>query len=122
MCIRDSGYIAKYTNQIGLLFIEYIIGFIVGDYNYLFWQLLNVVMIVFTYKMFSDILGILKLPRIASLSTIILGILFFPWTLYSVFIYGNVAGLFFATAAFKYTMLLLTALKNLTALRFHILL
>ena len=74
---RYNGYIAKYTNQIGLLFIEYIIGFIAGDYNYLFWQLLNVVMIVFTYKMFSDILGILKLPRIASLSTIILGILFF---------------------------------------------
>lgn len=33
---RYNGYIAKYTNQIGLLFIEYIIGFIVGDYNYLF--------------------------------------------------------------------------------------
>ena len=32
MFMRD-GYIAKYTNQIGLLFIEYIIGFVVGDYN-----------------------------------------------------------------------------------------
>lgn len=114
---RYNGYIAKYTNQIGLLFIEYIIGFIVGDYNYLFWQLLNVVMIVFTYKMFSDILGILKLPRIASLSTIILGILFFPWTLYSVFIYGNVAGLFFATAAFKYTMLFIDSLKEFNSFK-----
>lgn len=114
---RYNGYIAKYTNQIGLLFIEYIIGFIVGDYNYLFWQLLNVVMIVFTYKMFSDILGILKLPRIASLSTIILGILFFPWTLYSVFIYGNVAGLFFATSAFKYTMLFIDSLKEFNSFK-----
>ncbi len=50
-------------------------------------KLLNVVMIVFTYKMFSDILGILKLPRIASLSTIILGILFFPWTLQRIHIW-----------------------------------
>ena len=114
---RYNGYIAKYTNQIGLLFIEYIIGFIVGDYNYLFWQLLNVVMIVFTYKMFSDILGILKLPRIASLSTIILGILFFPWTLYSVFIYGNIAGLFFATSAFKYTMLFIDSLKEFNSFK-----
>ncbi|MDO5338912.1 MAG: hypothetical protein Q4E78_02225 [Eubacteriales bacterium] len=112
-----NGYIAKYTNQIGLLFIEYIIGFIVGDYNYLFWQLLNVVMIVFTYKMFSDILGLLKLPRIASLFTIILGILFFPWTLYSVFIYGNVAGLFFATASFKYTILFIDRLKEFNSLK-----
>lgn len=109
---RYNGYIAKYTNQIGLLFIEYLAGFLVGDYNYLFWQLLNVVMIVFTYKMFSDILGLLKLPRIASILTIILGILFFPWTLYSVFIYGNVAGLFFASAAFKYTMFFINECEN----------
>ena len=112
-----NGYIAKYTNQIGLLFIEYLAGFLVGDYNYLFWQLLNVVMIVFTYKIFSDILGLLKLPRIASILTIILGILFFPWTLYSVFIYGNVAGLFFATAAFKYTMLFIDSLKELNSFK-----
>lgn len=100
-----DGYIAKYTNQIGLLFIEYLAGFIVGDYNYIFWQLLNVVMVVFTYKMLSDIFAIWKLPRLASILLLILGILFFPWTLYSVFIYGNVAGLFFAVMAFKYTML-----------------
>lgn len=112
-----NGYIAKYTNQIGLLFIEYLVGFLVGDYNYLFWQLLNVVMIVFTYKMFSDILGLLKLPRIASLFSIIIGILFFPWTLYSVFIYGNVAGLFFATVSFKYTMLFIDRLKEFNSLK-----
>ena len=100
-----DGYIAKYTNQIGLLFIEYLVGFIVGDYNYIFWQLLNVVMVVFTYKMLSDIFAILNLPRLASVLLLVLGILFFPWTLYSVFIYGNVAGLFFAVMAFKYTML-----------------
>lgn len=100
-----DGYIAKYTNQIGLLFIEYLVGFIVGDYNYIFWQLLNVVMVVFTYKMLSDIFAIWKLPRLASVLLLVLGILFFPWTLYSVFIYGNVAGLFFAVMAFKYTML-----------------
>ncbi len=100
-----DGYIAKYTNQIGLLFIEYLAGFIVGDYNYIFWQLLNVVMVVFTYKMLSDIFAIWKLSRLASILLLVLGILFFPWTLYSVFIYGNVAGLFFAVMAFKYTML-----------------
>ncbi len=112
-----NGYIAKYTNQIGLLFIEYLVGFLVGDYNYLFWQILNVVMIVFTYKMFSDILVLLKLSRIASLFSIIIGILFFPWTLYSVFIYGNVAGLFFATASFKYTMLFIDRLKEFNRLK-----
>ena len=102
MFMRD-GYIAKYTNQIGLLFIEYIIGFVVGDYNYIFWQLLNVIMIVFTYKMLADLFSIWKLPRLASVLFLVLGILFFPWTLYSVFIYGNIAGLFFAVMAFKYT-------------------
>lgn len=101
----QGGYISKYTNQIGLLFIEYLIGFIIGDFNYIFWQLLNVVMIVFTYKMLSDIFTIWKFPRLASILLLVLGILFFPWTLYSVFVYGNVAGLFFATMAFKYAML-----------------
>lgn len=100
-----DGYIAKYTNQIGLLFIEYLIGFIVGDYNYIFWQLLNVVMVVFTYKLFSDILALFNMPRLACLLAPVSGILFFPWTLYSVFIYGNVAGLFFATLSFKYALL-----------------
>lgn len=108
----QGGYISKYTNQIGLLFIEYLIGFIVGDYNYIFWQLLNVVMIVFTYKMLSDIAIIWKLPRLASILLLVLGILFFPWTLYSVFIYGNVAGLFFAVMAFKYTMLFIEHSKK----------
>ena len=108
----QGGYISKYTNQIGLLFIEYLIGFIVGDYNYIFWQLLNVVMIVFTYKMLSDIAIIWKLPRLASILLLVLGILFFPWTLYSVFIYGNVAGLFFAIMAFKYTMLFIENSKE----------
>lgn len=100
-----DGYIAKYTNQIGLLFIEYLIGFIVGDYNYIFWQLLNVVMVVFTYKLFSDILALFNMPRLACLLAPVSGILFFPWTLYSVFIYGNVAGLFFAALSFKYALL-----------------
>lgn len=100
-----DGYIAKYTNQIGLLFIEYLIGFIVGDYNYIFWQLLNVVMVVFTYKLFSDILALFNMPRLAYLLAPVSGILFFPWTLYSVFIYGNVAGLFFAALSFKYALL-----------------
>lgn len=100
-----DGYIAKYTNQIGLLFIEYLIGFIVGDYNYIFWQLLNVVMVVFTYKLFSDILALFNMPRIGCLLAPVSGILFFPWALYSVFIYGNVAGLFFAALSFKYALL-----------------
>ena len=100
-----DGYIAKYTNQIGLLFIEYLIGFIVGDYNYIFWQLLNVVMVVFTYKLFSDILALFNMPQLACLLAPVSGILFFPWTLYSVFIYGNVAGLFFAALSFKYALL-----------------
>lgn len=100
-----DGYIAKYTNQIGLLFIEYLIGFIVGDYNYIFWQLLNVVMVVFTYKLFSDILALFNMLRLACLLAPVSGILFFPWTLYSVFIYGNVAGLFFAALSFKYALL-----------------
>lgn len=100
-----DGYIAKYTNQIGLLFIEYLIGFIVGDYNYIFWQLLNVVMVVFTYKLFSDILALFNMPWLACLLAPVSGILFFPWTLYSVFIYGNVAGLFFAALSFKYALL-----------------
>lgn len=107
-----GGYISKYTNQIGLLFIEYILGFIVGDYNYLFWQLLNVVMVVFTFKLFSDILSIWKLPRLASLLCILMGILFFPWTLYSVFIYGTIAGLFFSLIAFKYTILYIQDCKK----------
>ena len=107
-----GGYISKYTNQIGLLFIEYILGFIVGDYNYLFWQLLNVVMVVFTFKLFSDILSIWKLPRLANLLCILMGILFFPWTLYSVFIYGTIAGLFFSLVAFKYAILYIQDCKR----------
>ena len=118
---RYNGYISKYTNQIGLLFIEYIIGFIVGDYNYLFWQLLNVVMIVFTYKMFSDILGILKLPRIAC--PLLYWEFCFSHGLSTAYSYMAMLQDYSLPLPLSNTQcFLLTALKNLMALRFHILL
>lgn len=107
-----DGYASKYQNQLGLIMIEYLLGFIVGDFNYIFFQLLNVFMVVMTYKLFSDILGLFNFSNVVRLSAILLCVLFYPWTMYSVFVYGNVPGLFFAMLAFKHAYLFIRKMKG----------
>ncbi|MGN0319084.1 MAG: hypothetical protein ACI4E1_14240 [Lachnospira sp.] len=109
-CLRNGdptpflkdGYIAKYTNQIGLVFIYYLLGYIVGDYNNIFFQLLNVVMVTITFKWITDILNLFKAGRTVQLVFLSFALLFYPWILYSTFVYGNVPGMFFSIGAFLF--------------------
>lgn len=106
-----GGYIYKYPNQIGLLCVEYLLGFIVGDYNYIFWQLLNVFMIVYIYKLFLDIMNNFNMPRLSQICILLIGTIFIPLTFYAPFVYGNIAGLFFSILSFKYANLYISNKK-----------
>lgn len=101
MFLKD-GYVSKYPNQTGIVFIAYLLSFIVGDFNYIFFQLLNVFFVVLIYRNLSKIAEFIGVSKIGQLLVIVLGIMFFPLIMYSSFVYGTIPGLALSTTAFIY--------------------
>ena len=88
-----DGYLAKYPNQLGLLWFSYLFSLVFGSYNYLVFQLMNAVGVVVIGKTLAEISGHCGCKRTVQLLVILFSILFFPLTMYSSFVYGNVLGL-----------------------------
>ncbi len=100
----EDGYLAMYPNQLGLLGFSYLLSLIFGSYNYLVFQLCNAAGIVVIQQKLADICGHCGLKRTIQLAVIMVCMLFFPLTMYSSFVYGNVLGLSFALAAIEKEM------------------
>ncbi|MBQ6449303.1 hypothetical protein IJJ08_00145 [bacterium] len=88
-----GAYLDSFPNQYGLVLILYWGSWLVGSYNYLFWQLLNVVGIVLIYRTLARLSDSLGQPRNQGLILIWLGSLFVPLLLYANFLYGTIWGL-----------------------------
>lgn len=86
----------------GLFLFEYVFSLIFGSSNYLAFELLNAVAIAMIYKQLSEIGAYLGINRFGQLCIIVAGILFFPTTLYSIMVYGNMLGVCLALVAVKY--------------------
>lgn len=89
----ENGYLAQYPNQLGLVWFSYLLSLIFGSCNYLVFQILNAAAITVIHKKLADICGHCGRTPMTQLVVIALEILFFPLTMYSSFIYGNVLGL-----------------------------
>lgn len=89
----EDGYLSKYPNQLGLVWISYLFSLIFGSYNYIGLQLANACGLVIIYKKLADISAHCGQTRAVQLEVILGGILFIPLTMYSSFVYGNVLGL-----------------------------
>ncbi len=98
-----GAYLNMCPNQWGIVFILYLSSFLFGDFNYLAFQLTNVLCLVWFYrsltKLCDDISAESGMPRIGN-GLLVLGLLFFPLILYSNFIYGTIVGLALSAAAF----------------------
>ncbi|MBQ7795354.1 MAG: hypothetical protein IJ374_02180 [Lachnospiraceae bacterium] len=99
-----DGYLSKYPNQLGLVWISYLCSMIFGSYNYLGFQLCNAVCVTVIYKKLAEICGRCGQSKMMQLAVILMGGLFVPLTIYASFIYGNVAGLACSLAAIEYEM------------------
>ena len=100
--LETGRYMNVFAHQLGLVFILEKIGNIIGQNNYIFWQCLNVLfinlIIFYLYKM-SDF--IFEKTEVRNL-TLILSMLCIPLLLYTVFVYGNLAGCALSLMAIYY--------------------
>ncbi len=99
-----GGYLDIWKNQIGLTLIEYYCGFIFGDYNATAFQIANCLGVVLLYKKITDIMDYWKISKTSQILTLLLGILFTPFIMYTTFAYGTILSIAFAIAAFDSEM------------------
>lgn len=96
---QEDGYLARCNNQLGLVWISYLLSFLFGNYNYVCFQLLNALALTVLYWKLSEIGGHFGMSRLGQLAVILLGILFFPLIMYCSFVYGSILGLMFSLIA-----------------------
>lgn len=110
--LKPGGYVYLWPFQIGVIVYYWILSYLFGSLNITAFQLVNILLIVFSYILLAKILGRLtgenkKLGNAA----LIAAALFLPYLFYAVFLYGNVVGLFFALAACYFAILYLKNYK-----------
>jgi len=92
-------YMEKYHNNWGLLLYEYYVGKIFGAYNYIIFQIVNALAVFFFYRNLAALSDDSGFEKIAGTLVAASGAVFLPLIFYSTFVYGNVPGLWLATAA-----------------------
>ena len=102
---EPGGYLAQYPHQLGLVWISYLFSLIFGSYNYIVFQLCNAIGVVVIEEKLSKIASLFGMKRSCQLAVILLSILFFPLTMYSSLIYGNIWGLACSLAAIEQEVL-----------------
>ena len=99
--VEAGGYLDKWPHNIGITTIERLLAIIVGDYNVIFMQLLNLPGLVLIYKIIVDTWNKLGGSRISQICTLICGIVFYPMIMYVSFVYGNIWSVTFALIAYE---------------------
>lgn len=104
--LQPGGYVYLWPFQTGVIVYYWTLSYLFGSLNITAFQLVNILLIAFTYILLARILGLLtgenKKMKCAVLIT---AAFFLPYLFYAVFIYGNVVGLFFALAACYFAIL-----------------
>ena len=105
LLFSDGAYISKSPHQIGLVVFLYGLNALFGDQNIVVFQLLNAVGLMVVYKELSEISGMFGMSRRGQLLVAASGLIFFPLTMYTSLIYGNILGEAFALAAIQRELL-----------------
>ena len=98
--LQAGGYLDLWPNQIGLSLIEYYFGCVFGDYNVIGFQLMNCFGVVLLYKKLVDVMDLFETSRLSQVITLICGILFLPFIIYTSFVYGTIWSIALAVFAF----------------------
>ncbi len=100
-CLNPGGYLDKYHNQYGIVFMMYYASFIFGNYNFIAFQLINVLALVNFYKYLEMLSSKIYGMKVGILVTFV-GILFLPLIFYTNFVYGTTIGLSLSITALFY--------------------
>ncbi len=95
-------YMDEYPNNWGFFLFSYVIAKIFGKMNYIVIQLIIAVTIALAFKALSEIAELFEIGRVGQLMVLLVGVLFIPFTFYSMMVYGNLPGVCFALFAVKY--------------------
>lgn len=107
-----GGYIDEYPNQLGIVLFLYGLAHIVGSYNYLFFQLLNVAALVTIYYTMSELSDWMGHSAFIGICILGAGLLFWPAILYTTFVYGTLLGLCLSLRAYRNTLKLIWTDEN----------
>ena len=99
--LEAGGYLDKWLHNVGITTIERLLAFVVGDFNAMFMQLLNVFGIALIYKSLVDIWSKVGGSRLSQICTLASGVIFYPMIMYASFVYGNIWSVTFALWAFE---------------------
>lgn len=94
-------YMEVHSNQFSFALISYLMSFVTGTYNYMAFRLMNVLFLVLLYNELSLIGKRMGLGRTGQILILLLGVFFLPTTLYTLFIYGNLAGVALSALAVR---------------------
>ncbi len=95
-------YMDEYPNNWGFFLFSYLVARVFGKMNYIVIQLIVAVTIAFAFKALSEIAELFEVGRAGQLMVLLVGVLFIPFTFYSMMVYGNLPGVCFALIAVKY--------------------
>ena len=98
-----GGYVYMYSIQSGLIVVYSVFLRIMSETTFvLFFQVCSAIGVMFTYKLLYDIAETMHVCDCGRILIVASGILFVPYCIYAMFVYGTVLGFVFALAAIKY--------------------
>ena len=98
---EPGGYLEMYPYQSGIIWFTYAVSRLFGMENYLLFQCINILCLIWMMKSFADIADLSGWDEVAGTICLVLCALFVPISLYVNFIYGTLIGLALTLAAFR---------------------
>ncbi len=99
-----DGYVDRYPNQLGMVIIQYFLGFVVGNHNYVFYQLTHVALLTAAYAAMGRMSDMTGRSPFRGLVTVTAAAAFLPAALYCNFVYGTIPGFALAILAAERTL------------------
>lgn len=91
--LENNGYLGTYKNQLGLAGYSMLLAAVFGDHNYLAFQIMSVFLLILFYRELTESGREMGMKYSTLLMVLVSGILFFPLTMYTILVYGNIPGL-----------------------------
>ena len=105
-------YIDFYPHQQGIVTFLYFFYRVFGSYNYIAFQVCNIVCFLSTCNAFADMSDLSGSSNFKSLLIMASCLMFLPLAMYTTFVYGTIIGLCFAVNAVRYIYIYISAEKK----------
>ena len=96
-----TGYLSRYPNQIGLVWVSWLYALVFGTGSYIGLQVLNAFALAGIYRELCLLCEAFSWRRRVQLGVLLSGLLFLPLVGYTAFVYGNLLGLALALTALR---------------------